>query len=334
MQTQIHAIKPVAITVIVVNFNAGALILKCLAALRLQTYQPAKIIVVDNASSDGSLAAVEREFPECLFLAQQKNLGFAVANNLAIQAAETEFVALLNPDAFPEPDWLECLYKNALLFPNVAAFGSRQLVQQQPELLDGIGDSYHFSGLAWREGFGQNSTKLDLSNREIFAACAAAVLYRRQAVLDLGGFDEDFFCYFEDVELGFRLRLAGFGCRFVNEAIVHHVGSATTGGQRSDFSVYHGHRNLVWAYIKNMPGWLFWAALPLHLLLNVLTILVFAYRGQGKIILQAKRDALKQLPTMWQKRQEIQKTRVAATADIWRIMNKRPFTMLGYNKKP
>ena len=119
------------------------------------------------------------------------------------------------------------------------------------------------------------------------------------------------------------MRLAGARCLYVPDSIVQHVGSGTTGGQHSDFSVYHGHRNLFWTFVKNMPGVLFWLLLPLHMALNVLTIVSFTLRGQGKVILRAKRDALLGLPKMWRKRQQIQKNRVASIASIWRMLDKR-----------
>jgi GT2 family glycosyltransferase len=101
---------------------------------------------------------------------------------------------------------------------------------------------------------GTPASALKGSECEIFSPCAAAALYRRSALLEVGGFDEDFFCYVEDVDLGFRLRLAGYRCLYVPLSVAHHIGSGTTGGKNSDFSVYHGHRNLVWAFVKNMPG--------------------------------------------------------------------------------
>lgn len=134
--------------------------------------------------------------------------------------------------------------------------------------------------------------------REVFSPCAAAALYRRSALRAVGGFDEDYFCYVEDVDLGFRLRLAGHKALYVPDAVVHHVGSGTTGGQHSDFAVYHGHRNLVWTFVKNMPGMLFWLLLLLHVMINLATILWFAVKGRGGVILRAKRDALLGLPRM------------------------------------
>ncbi len=112
--------------------------------------------------------------------------------------------------------------------------------------------------------------------REVFSACAAAALYRRDVFEALGGLDEDFFCYMEDVDLGFRLRLAGWGCTYVPTAVVHHVGSATS-GRRSHFTTYHGHRNLVWVFFKNMPGALLWLYLPQHFSLTSSSVALFLH---------------------------------------------------------
>ena len=161
--------------------------------------------------------------------------------------------------------------------------------------------------------------------REVFSPCAAAAMYRRDVFLSAGSFDEDFFCYLEDIDLGFRLRLEGHRCLLVPSAVVAHVGSVTSGGKQSDFAVYHGHRNLVWTYVKNMPGWLFWVCLPLHLAMNFVTVLMYTWQGKGRVILRAKRDALLGLPKMWQKRREIQKHRIVSISDIWRMLDKRFF---------
>lgn len=312
------------VTVIIVNWNGGHLLRRCLNNLLQQTVQPSRILVMDNGSTDGSAEEVSA-LPGVTVRMLGKNLGFAAGNNRAFSECDTEYVALLNPDAFPKPDWLENLLIMARAHPNFAAFGSRQMVEGLGGVIDGMGDVYHLSGLVWRPGHGRLLKLTDLVSCEIFSSCAAAALYRREALVEVGGFDEDFFCYVEDVDLGFRLRLAGYRSIFVPDAVVHHVGSATTGGQHSDFSVYHGHRNLVWTYVKNMPGWLFWACLPLHLLMNLATIVVFSWRGKGKLILSAKLDAVVDLPRMWCKRRYIQRHRVASVAEIWRVLDKRIF---------
>jgi len=314
-----------SVAVVIVNWNSGILLEKCLTALSRQTVKLQHILVVDNASSDDS-AAYTKLIAEASLLQMPTNLGFAAANNRALNECDTEFVALLNPDAFPAPDWLERLIAAAHTYPNIAAFGSRQLCENNPEVLDGIGDNYHITGLVWRNRSETSQITNDVVPKPIFSPCAAAALYRRQALIDVGGFDQDYFCYVEDVDLGFRLRLAGHKAMYVPDAVVHHVGSATTGGQQSDFSVYHGHRNLVWTFVKNMPGALFWLLLPLHILLNFVTIAWFIARGQGGVILRAKRDAIKGLPEAWAKRKRIQADRVASVSEIWRALDKRLVT--------
>ena len=309
------------VSVVIVNWNGGAMLRRCLEHLSVQTLRPAVVWVVDNASSDGSAECVA-EFPNCRLLAPGANLGFAAGNNLAFRECTTEFVASLNPDAFAESDWLAALLAAAEANPDCASFGSRQLVAERPEYLDGTGDAYHVSGLVWRERHGKLQQPEDLEASEIFSPCAAAALYRRSALEAAGGFDESHFCYLEDVDLGFRLRLAGSRALYVPDAVVCHVGSATSGGQHSDFALYHGHRNLVWTYVKNMPGVLFWLFLPAHILLNLVTILVFAARGRGGVLLRAKRDALKGLPAMWVKRRAIQKRRRVSVGGIWRVLDK------------
>jgi len=310
--------------VVIVNWNSGELLQECLFALNRQTLRPDHIFIIDNASSDGSASKINKQ-DNLSILSMDTNLGFAEGNNHAFQFCNTEYVALLNPDAFPEPDWLENLLAAAVLYPNVAAFGSSQLCANHPELLDGIGDNYHISGLVWREGHGEKLLASGLVTRQIFSSCAAAALYRRDALLAVGGFDSDYFCYVEDVDLGFRLRLAGYKAMHVPNAVVNHVGSVTTGGQHSDFSVYHGHRNLVWTYIKDMPGFLFWAFLPLHLVLNLVSLLWFLARGQGRVIFRAKWDAINGIPSMWRKRKLIQSARIATYGEILGMMDKRLF---------
>jgi GT2 family glycosyltransferase len=138
----------------------------------------------------------------------------------------------------------------------------------------------------------------------------------------VGGFDEDFFCYAEDVDLGFRLRLAGHESLLVHDAIVRHVGSASTGDKRSAFATYYGNRNMVWVFVKNMPGALFWLFLPLHIFINVLLILVLALRGQSLVALRSKRDALLGLPGIWRKRSSIQSHRKASVRQVWSALHK------------
>lgn len=315
------------VAVVIVNWNGEPFLDRCLAALMAQTFKPHEIILVDNASSDRSLEVVRR-FPSVRLIALDQNSGFARGNNLAIKAAslDSEWITLINPDAFVEPRWLEALLLAAESNSGFDVFGSKLVNAADPMVLDGVGDAYHVSGLVWRMGHGSTVPASAENEQEIFSPCAAAALYRRSALCEIGGFDEDYFCYVEDVDLGFRLRLAGYRCLYVPQSVVHHVGSGTTGGQDSDFALYHGHRNLVWTFVKDMPGILFWLLLPLHVVLNLVSIIWFVLQGRGGVILRAKRDALLVLPKIWRKRQHIQKTRVASIAEVWRQLNKRIIT--------
>jgi GT2 family glycosyltransferase len=250
-----------------------------------------------------------------------RNEGFAKANNIGIQrAADCDWIALLNPDAFPETTWLEQLVGAARAHPDYAFFGSRLIDAGTPTRLDGTGDQYHVSGWAWQRDHGRARSEVDeAAEGEIFGPCAAAALYRRDALEEVGGFDERYFCYYEDVDLSFRLRLAGHRCLYVPSSSVHHVGAAIA-GRESDFAVYHAHRNLVWTYVKNMPGPLVWLYLPHHLAVNALALVWFSVRGHPGAIVRAKLDAVRALPTFVEDRRRLQANRRRSPRELRNAM--------------
>lgn len=300
------------VAVLIVNWNSCGLLRECLEALEAQTRTPERIIVVDNNSTDDSLEQAGDRLQRAEVIRLPENAGFARANNVAAAAAgDVDALALLNPDAFPEPGWLEALTAAAERHPDAGSFASRILFAARPEVIDGTGDSYHSSGRAWRNGHGMRDTGVPQPDREVFAPCAAAALYRRIAFESAGGFDEHYFCYFEDVDLGFRLRLRGFRSVYVHDAVVRHVSSATT-GYRSDFAVYHGERNAVWTFVKDMPWPLLLLYLPQHLALNAAALIYYPLRGQGRVVWRAKVDALRGLPSVWRRRAAVQLTRAVS----------------------
>ena len=315
------------ISVIIITWNSAVYLSRCLESLKKQSYKNFEIVIVDNGSTDGGVDGIKEKYPS-LDLRIEKldtNTGFAVANNIGARLARGKWLALLNADAFPEPDWLENLVRAAEQYSN-ACFASRQIQANAPDLLDGEGDRYHISGLAWRRNYGlplQDKTKLE----EIFSPCAAAAFYPRQTFLDVGGFDEDYFSYHEDVDLGFRLRLQGLRSYYVPQAIVYHIGSAST-SKKSDFSVYYGHRNLEWTYYKNMPSILFWLFFPVHVLMTFFFIAYLTSGGRGKVIWRAKIDALKGFRKMKRKRKEIQASRIVSTKEIYQALERGIFTPL------
>ncbi|MGH8501281.1 MAG: glycosyltransferase family 2 protein [Gammaproteobacteria bacterium] len=305
-----------------VNWNGGENLRRSVDSLLAQTRRPARILVMDNASSDNSLDALTDLGDAIEIHRLDRNTGFAAANNLAIRkVSDCEWVALLNPDAFAEPDWLAQLLAAAVTHPEFSFFATRMLNHADPDVLDGAGDGYHFSGWPGRRGHGLKAAGRYLKLEEVFAPCAAAALYRREAVMTAGGFDEAFFCYIEDVDLGFRLRLCGHRCLYVPTAVVRHVGAGTT-GKGSDAAIYYGHRNLVWSFFKNMPLPLLAVLLLPHLLMNIVAVAWFVARGRGRIILAAKRDAIVGFRRILKQRDRAAHrkrlgTAIAATLSFW-----------------
>jgi GT2 family glycosyltransferase len=308
------------VAVVIVNLNGGELLVRALDALAAQTLAPARVIVVDNASTDGSADRLEERLPGTEVIRLRENVGFAAGNNIGVAAADDcEWVALLNPDAFPEPRWLATLLAAAEANPEFTFFGSRLLRAGAPEELDGSGDVLHVSGMAWRRNHGDPAAGTALESEEVFSPCAAAALYLRDAFVGVGGFDEMYFCYFEDTDLSFRLRLAGHRCLYVPGAVVHHVGSAIAGVE-SDFTIYHSFRNLIWTWVKNTPRPLLWLYLPQHLLVNGLLLAAFAVRGRPGVILRAQRDAVRGLPRVLRERRLVQHMRRVESRELRRVM--------------
>ena len=320
-----------AISIVIVNWNGGKVLPQCLETLTAQTFQDFEIILVDNGSTDGSTDDLETRWPQLhlKLIHLPNNAGFAAANNIGARAAQGEWLALLNNDAFPGPNWLETLLTASRQYPEYTFFASRLLQAGRPDIIDGTGDVYHVSGAVWNRQHNYPAHLAVNQPGEVFSPQGAAALFPRVAFLEVGGFDESYHSYHEDIDLAFRLRLRGHRCLYIPDALVYHKGSFTT-GKGSDFAVLHGHRNLVWCYFQNMPGWLIWRYLPDHLLANLFTILHIASKGQTKAILTAKWNALRGLPRIIRKRKEIQRSRTATHAEILSSMDRKflsPYTL-------
>lgn len=314
------------IPVVIVNFNGGELLEACIEGLVEQSLAPSKVVVVDNNSTDHSLATLSKYRKEDWFnlIQLNKNVGFAKANNIAFEylsGSDAEYIALLNPDTKPDSQWLENLALAIEQSPDAGSFASSMVSYDDAGIIDGEGDKYHFSGLAWRDGHGKKRDQLSLQPRNVFSSCAGAACYKAEAINRLNGFDESFFCYMEDVDLGFRLQLLGYKSIFVPKAKVAHVGAASAGGRRSEFVTYHGHRNLEWVYFKNMPFPLLLLFLPIHLLMSIVLLGVFTLRDQKKSYVHAKIDAYKALPQLMAKRREIQSQRKVSLFELVKMMD-------------
>ena len=313
------------ISVIIVNFNAGDRLEKCLKALDVQSYRDFEVIVIDNGSADDSISAIKQgraaDTPVHLIEAGE-NLGFAAGNNRAVKRARGNWLAFLNPDAYPSPDWLASMMAGAERWPDVSAFGSTQLDAADPTKIDGAGDVFHVFGIPYRGHFGWPTDMLPATG-ECFSPCAAGALYKRSVFEALGGFDERFFCYGEDVDLGFRLRLMGERSVQLREAVILHEGSAVS-GRYSDFTVYHGNRNKIWATYKSMPGVLYWPLLPFQLAANFYLLARSFTVGIGPSYWRALRDGFGGLGQFREDRRLLQRERKVSIRELAKVMTWSP----------
>lgn len=283
-----HATRP-AFTVIIVNYNGGDYLAGAIQSLARQSFRAFEVILVDNASSDGSLDTIDPSgLPAFTLLREHENHGFAKANNLAASRARGSWLALLNPDCRAETDWLEQVANGIARHPATASFACLQLDLADPNRLDGMGDSYLAFGFPWRNGYRHAASHLRQEG-PCFSACGASTIIRRDVFLAYGGFDPRLFCYCEDVDLGFRLQLAGETCLFLPKAVVRHAGSGTTPGEVSQ---YYGFRNRIWVYAKNMPGPLVPLTLPGHVALSAVLLVRAALDGRFRRAWTAMRDGI------------------------------------------
>ena len=315
------------VTVVIVNYNGGDYLRGCLASLATQTFQNFETIIVDNASSDNSLDRIVEKPLRLAILKQTKNLGFAGGNNVGAKAGKGKWLALLNPDAEAAPDWLEAMMRALEQRPTHRMLASLQISLHDAAKLDGAGDCYLAYGYAWRGGFGHPASSAPPAG-ECFAPCGAAALYPREVFLEAGGFDERYFCYHEDVDLAFRLRLQGERCQFVPDARVRHAGSAIS-GRASTFSVFHGVRNGVWTYVKNMPGGLLLLTSPVWFIGSLMLLGRGALRGVFVPTWRGFVAAFAGLGPALAARKELRARRRVSVAHLAAAFAWNPFSYLG-----
>ena len=240
------------VSVVIPNWNGRRWLPGCLEALAAQTSLPAEVIVVDNGSVDDSLAYLRHEHPGVRIVALARNTGFAHAVNQGVGLASAPFVALLNTDVVVEPDWLERMGRALDDDPEAASVACKMLVLDDRSQIYDAGDILRRDGACEQRGrFTTDDGRFDAAG-EVFGACAGAALYRASAVVGVGGFDERYFAYLEDVDLALRLRLAGWRCRY-EPAVARHAGEGSSSSQRGlrDFLVT---RNTLLLVAKAFPA--------------------------------------------------------------------------------
>jgi GT2 family glycosyltransferase len=307
------------VTVVIPNWNGERFISTCLGSLRRQSFEDFETVLVDNGSTDGSVAFVRRNFPKVRVLPLGENGGFSVAVNAGIRASRAEDVALLNNDTEADPDWLKALVQAADSYPEAGFFASKLVDFNDRRILDGAGDVLRRSGLPYRLGHGEPDRGQYDEAAFIFGACAGAALYRRSMLDEIGLFDEDFFANCEDGDLSFRAQLAGYRCLYVPGSVVYHMGSATF-GKRSATSTRLGTRNSLCMLVKNLPTALVPGLLPFVVAGQLSRLIVTASTSTLRAHLEGLAGALRLLPLMLRKRREIQKHRRVPVVYIRKLL--------------
>jgi GT2 family glycosyltransferase len=318
--------------VVVVNWNRKELLRACLASLASQTGVEFEVIVVDNGSTDGSAQMAAEEFGACV-VQNQENRGFCAANNQAIAIARGEYIALLNNDAEAEPVWLAALHRACAKTPRAGMAASKALVWEDPSRIDKAGHLIFPDG----QNRGRGSGALDRGQfdkeEETLWPDGCAAMYRKEMLDAIGGFDEDFFAYGDDAELGLRARIAGWTCVYAPDAIVrHHRGSTMGKGSARRLALIE--RNRVLLAVKLFPWSLLWRN-PFYFAMRILASASLAGRGQGDTayfpgltgklrmaaaIARGDLAALPLIPRMLRKRAEIARVRKLSPREVRQLI--------------
>jgi len=315
--------SPCRVAVIIVNWNGRTLLPECLDGLRQQSFREFETVVVDNGSTDGSVRFLEARYPWVRLIALSENAGFCKANNLAMAQAKTPYVALLNNDAVANPDWLENLVAALERSPEAGSAASKMVSYWNPTVIDCAGAGYSKAGAGVIRGRGRPAS--DFSREEwVFGACAGAALYRTDMLREIGLFPEHFFLLYEDLDLSFRAQLRGWRCLFVPDAVVAHKMSSSI-VHDSPTSVYYGHRNLEWVWVRNMPSVLLARSFGRHLAYGIGCLAFYLMRGRGGVFLRSKKDALKGMGRAFRARKEIHRRRGIAIGDLWGLFDEETF---------
>jgi GT2 family glycosyltransferase len=282
-------------SIIMANWNGRCWLEQCLPTLFGQSYRDFELIIIDNGSTDNSVAWLQQNWPQAQLLVHSLNRGFAAANNDGIRVAQGQYIVTLNNDTQLEPDWLEELVA-AADNANVGMVASQIVRWHDTNLLDSTGITVDWGGTAWNRGWGQ-PVGATIYSDEVFGPNGAAALYRRAMLDEIGLFDEDFFAYYEDVDLAWRAQNAGWRCRYSPAAQLRHHHSAT-GARFPDRKLFLISRNKIWTILKNYPWPDLFYMWPIILATEVTAVLYQTIRRGSLTALKGRLAALRQAKRM------------------------------------
>jgi GT2 family glycosyltransferase len=237
-------------SIIIPSLNGKKLLAECLPSIENQTDKDFEVIIVDNGSKDNSISFIRKQFPAVRILDLKKPAGFAKPVNAGIKAARGKYIFLLNNDVVLDKNCLAEIGQRLDQRKDIG-FCACLMLTADGKNIDSAGDDFSWWGRAYPTGRGENPQKFQ-KERFVFGACGGASVFRKEIFDKIGVLDEDFYAYFEDVDLSFRAQLAGFKCFYVPKAIIYHRGSTTF--KRDSFKMrYIGNRNKDWVILKNYP---------------------------------------------------------------------------------
>ena len=307
---------PVTFSIVIPNWNGARFLPVCLEALRQQTHPALEVLIVDNASSDGSQDLIQREYPWVKLIELPTNTGFTGACNTGMRAATGEIVALLNNDTEVDPGWAAAVIDAFARHPEVGSVASKMLLFEKRDHIHTTGDFFTTDGRAGNRGVWQKDEGQFDREEYVFSACGGSSAYRRVMLDQIGLLDDDFFFSGEDVDLGWRVNLSGWRCLYTPAAIVYHHLSATGGGVTAS---YYDGRNLIFILVKNLPGalWRKYGGQILRAQARQAWAAIRAWRGQAaRAKLRGMIAGIIGLPRMLRKRRSVQALCRVSAAEI------------------
>ena len=275
------------VSIIIVNWNGIRWLSGCFGSLARQDWRNYEVIFVDNASIDGSVRWVQKQYPKAKIIVNKSNLGFADANNIGYKIAKGKYVLFLNNDTSVEKHFLTKLVEKLENDTTIGGVQSKMLLMDEPTRLDAIGAFFTYTGFLYHYGFHAKNTKELNKEIDVYTAKGACMMFRK-SVLDtvaINGniFDPSYFAYFEETDLCHRVWLFGQRITYVPQSVIHHKAGGTSTGMNNSFIQYHSFKNRIQSYLSNLEIQTLLILLPVHIFLTISFASTAFLRGRWKL---------------------------------------------------